>query len=107
MRPPWSTTRACSASASCTRSFTPFGDDHRVLRFGEELRRFLHRAAVALRRRARHVARDVELLVAASADRLLLQAGVEWKVGTPGGRVEASRSLPPTTIIGTRSQKAL
>jgi hypothetical protein len=53
------------------------GDDHRVLRLGEELRRFLHGAAVARGRRGGNVARDIELVAAVGLDRLLLQPGVE------------------------------
>ena len=52
------------------------GDDHRVLRIGEKPRRLFHGAAIALRRRGGHVARNVELF-AVVADGLLLQAGIE------------------------------
>ena len=52
------------------------GDDHRILRVGEQPRRFLDGAGIALRRRARHIARNIELL-AVVLDRLLLNAGVE------------------------------
>src|SRR4029077_12609581 len=50
------------------------GDDHRVLRLGEELRRFLHGAAVARGRGGGDVARDIELFAAVALGRLLLQA---------------------------------
>ena len=36
-----------------------------------------------------------------------LMSWAAWNVGTPGGRCAASRSLPPTTITGTRSHHAL
>ena len=88
-----STTRACSASASCTSSSTPFcgarraiDHDHRPLGVGEKPRRFLHRAGLALRRRGRRVFRDVELLAVVLPDRLLLQAGVERDHHRPVGR---------------------
>ena len=52
MRPPWSTTGACSASASCTSSFMPFGVRASGRRrspgsapSASSLRRFLHGAA--------------------------------------------------------------
>ncbi len=61
---------------ACRRARRAVDDDHRVLRAGEEPRRFLHGARVALRRRGRHVARDVGLF-AVLLHRLLLQAGVE------------------------------
>ena len=51
--------------------------DHRPFGVGEEPRRFLHRAGVALRRRACDVFRDVELLAVVRVDRLLLEAGIE------------------------------
>ncbi len=53
------------------------GDDHRVLRRGEQPRRLLHRARIALRRRGRHVARDIRLAAAVVPHRLLLEPGVE------------------------------
>ncbi len=52
------------------------GDDHRIVGGGQEARRFLHRAGIALRRRRGNVLRNVELL-AVLADHLLLQARVE------------------------------
>ena len=83
MRLPWSTTGACRSSASSTRQFDAvrrarraIDHDHRPLGIGEQPRGFVHRAGIALRRRAGEKFRNVELL-AVIADRLGLQAAVE------------------------------
>ena len=61
------------------------GDDHRVLRVGEQLRCLFHGAAIALRRRGRNVTRNGEPF-AVIADRLLLQTGVERDCDRSAGR---------------------